>query len=111
MLFRSVNSVPLSMMMRFGTPKQHTKLLMNLTMAPAGIPRKVCTSGHLVNLSMVMKRKQKPPSARGKGPKMSSPQTAKGRESAMMWSSCAGWWICLVWNWHALQVLTRLVAS
>src|SRR5664279_5329288 len=47
-----VNCVPLSMMMRFGTPKRHTRPLMNLTAACAVIVRTGSTSGHLVNLSM-----------------------------------------------------------
>ena len=53
-----VNCVPLSVMMRFGMPNRHTKPLMNLTAALAGIPHTCSTSGHLVNLSMATKRKR-----------------------------------------------------
>jgi hypothetical protein len=48
-----VNRLPLSMMMRLGTPKWHTSLRMNLIADLAGIVRTSSTSTHLVNLSMV----------------------------------------------------------
>jgi hypothetical protein len=41
-------------MMRFGTPKRHTKPLMNLMADFAGIVPTGSTSAHMVNLSMVM---------------------------------------------------------
>lgn len=34
-----MNYEPLSVMMRLGTPKWHTKLLMNLNIEPAGMVR------------------------------------------------------------------------
>ena len=47
-----VNCEPLSVMMRLGTPKRQTKLLMNFTANFAGMVRTGSTSDHLVNLSM-----------------------------------------------------------
>jgi hypothetical protein len=42
---------------------------------------------------------------------MSSPYIAKGHEGGIIYSVCAGVWICLVWNWLPLQVFTSLTAS
>jgi hypothetical protein len=47
-----VNQLPLSMMMRLGTPKQQTSPQMNLTIDLVGIVHTGSTSTHLVNLSM-----------------------------------------------------------
>jgi hypothetical protein len=44
--------------------------------------------------------------ARGNGPLMSSPHTVKGYEGGIICSICADVWICLSWDWHALQVFT-----
>jgi hypothetical protein len=48
-----VNWLPLSVIMRLGTPKQHTSPQMNLTADLAGMVRTGSTFAHLVNLSMV----------------------------------------------------------
>jgi hypothetical protein len=48
-----VNWLPLSVMMRLGTPKRQTSPRMNLTADLAGIVHTGFTSIHLVNLSMV----------------------------------------------------------
>jgi hypothetical protein len=48
-----VNWLPLSVMMRLGTPKQQTSPRMNLTTDLAGIVHTGSTSTHLVNLLMV----------------------------------------------------------
>jgi hypothetical protein len=41
-------------------------------------------SGHLVNLSMATKRYRNPPTALGKGPKISNPHTVKGQEGGII---------------------------
>jgi hypothetical protein len=48
-----VNWLPLSVMMRLGTPKRQTSPQMNLTANLAGMVHTSSTSTHLVNLSMV----------------------------------------------------------
>jgi hypothetical protein len=52
-----------------------------------------------------------PSDSAGNGPTMSSPHTEKGHEGRIICSVCAGVWICLAWNWHALQVFTSSTAS
>jgi hypothetical protein len=47
-----VNWLPLSVMMRLGTPKRQTSSQINLTAELAGIVHTGSTSTHLVNLSM-----------------------------------------------------------
>jgi hypothetical protein len=47
-----VNWLPLSVMMRLGTPKWHTSPRMNLTANMDGMVHTGSTSAHLVNLSM-----------------------------------------------------------
>jgi hypothetical protein len=47
-----VNWLPLSVIMRLGTPKRQTSPRMNLTADLAGIVHIGSTSTHLVNLSM-----------------------------------------------------------
>jgi hypothetical protein len=49
-----VNWLPLSVMMRLGTPKRHTSTWMNLTADLARMVHTGSTSTHLVNLSMAM---------------------------------------------------------
>ena len=79
-----MNWVPLSVMMRLATPNLTKMLQMNLTVAAAVILRTGSASGHLVNLSMATNKNLRPPGAFGKGPKMSSPQTANGHERGMV---------------------------
>src|SRR4051812_6919447 len=43
------------------------------------------TSGHFVNLSIATYKYSKPPTARGKGPRMSSPQTENGQDKGIVW--------------------------
>ena len=42
------------------------------------------TSGHFVNLSMAMTKNSKPPAARVKGPRISSPQTENGHDKGIV---------------------------
>ena len=42
------------------------------------------TSGHFVNLSIATYKYSKPPTARGKGPSMSSAQTENGQERGIV---------------------------
>jgi hypothetical protein len=42
---------------------------------------------------------------------MSNPHTTKGHEGGIICSVYVGMWICLAWNWHALQVFTSTTAS
>ena len=73
MKVRLMNCVPLSVMTLFGTPKRQTCPLKNL-MAHCDVTfLTASTSGHFVNLSIAMYKYSKPPTARGKGPNMSSP--------------------------------------
>jgi hypothetical protein len=48
------------------------------------------TSTHLENLSMATSRWVKPPGAFRKSPTMSSPHTAKGHVTGMVYRTCAG---------------------
>jgi hypothetical protein len=71
-------------MIQFGTPNRHTIDLGNaiadaLVMLTIGV-----ASGHLVNLSMATYRYGYPPTALGKGPKISNPYTAKGQEGGII---------------------------
>jgi hypothetical protein len=85
-------------MIRFGTLNLPMMDLMNFTVDCLLILTTRVASGHLVNLSMATYRNRYPPTARGNGPTMSSPQTAKGHEGGIICSVCAGMWICLAWN-------------
>ena len=67
-----------------GTPKRQTSPLKNLTVDYAVTFITASTSGHFVNLSIATYKYSKPPTARGKGPNMSSPQTEKGQERGMV---------------------------
>jgi hypothetical protein len=71
--------------------------LMNFTADCLLILTTRVASGHLVNL-MATYRNHHPPTARGNGPTMSSPHTAKGHEGGIICNVCAGMWICLAWN-------------
>ena len=84
MKVRLVNCVPLSVMTLLGTPKWHTSPLKNLTANYAVTFLTASTSGHFVNLSIATYKYSKPPTTRGKGPSMSSPQTEKGQERGMV---------------------------
>ena len=79
-----VNCVPLSVITLFGTPKRHTSPLKNLTANCVVTFLTASTSGHFVNLSIATYKYSRPPTARGKGPSMSSPQTKKGQERGMV---------------------------
>ena len=73
-----VNCVPLLVMTLFGTPKRHTSPLKNLTAECAVTFLTASTSGHFVNLSIATYRYSRTPTARGKEPRMSSPQAENG---------------------------------
>ena len=79
-----VNCVPLSVMILLGTPKRQTIDLKNLTADYAVTFLTGSTSGHFVNLSIATYKYSKPPTALGKGPSMSSPQTEKGQERGIV---------------------------
>ena len=79
-----VNYVPLSVMTLFGTPKRQTSPLKNLMADCVVTFLTASTSGHFVNLSIATYKYSKPPMARGKGPRMSSPQTENGQERGMV---------------------------
>ena len=85
MKVRLVNCVPLSVMILLGTPKWQTIDLKNLTADCDVTFLTGSTSGHFVNLSMVTYKNSKPPTARGKGPRMSSPQTKNGQDKGIVW--------------------------
>ena len=85
MKVRLVNYVPLLVMTLFGTPKQQTSPLKNLTADCVVTFLTGSTSGHFVNLSMATYKNSKPPTARGKGPRMSSPHTENGQDKGIVW--------------------------
>ena len=87
---RLVNCVPLSVMILLGTPKRQTYPLKNLTADCAVTFLTGSTSSHFVNLSMATYKNSKPPVARGKGPKISSPQTENGQDRGIVCRACAG---------------------
>src|SRR3954463_1143800 len=84
MKVRLVNCVPLSVMTLFGTPKRQTSPLKNLMADCVVTFLTASISGHFVNLSIETYKYSKPPTARGKGPSMSSPQTKNGRERGIV---------------------------
>src|SRR3990170_1082324 len=84
MKVRLVNCVPLSVMTLFGTPKWQTSPLKNLMADCAVTFLTSSTSGHFVNLSIATYKYSKPPTARGKGPSMLSPQTKNGQERGIV---------------------------
>ena len=61
-----------------GYPKWHTSLLKSLMVDYAVTFLTAFTYDHFVNLSIATYKYSKPPTARGKGPSMSSPQTENG---------------------------------
>ena len=85
MKVRLVNCVPLSVMILLGIPKRQTIDLKNLTVDCAVTFLTGSTSGHFVNLSIATYKNSMPPTARGKGPRMSSPQTENGQDKGIVW--------------------------
>ena len=81
---RLVNYVPLLVMTLFGTPKRQTSPLKNLTADCVVTFLTTSTSGHFVNLSIATYKYSKPPTARGKGPSMSSPLTENDQERGIV---------------------------
>ena len=84
MKVRLVNYVLLSVMTLLGTPKRHTSPLKNLTDDCVVTFLTGSTSDHFVNLSIAMYKYSKPPTARGKGPRMSSPHNKNGQERGIV---------------------------
>ena len=80
-----MNFVPLSVMILLGIPKRQTIDLKNLTADYAVTFLTGSTSGHFVNLSIATYKYSKPPTSRGKGPRISSPQTKNGQDKGMVW--------------------------
>ena len=80
---RLVNCVPLSVMTLLGTPKRHTSPLKNLTADYDVTFLTASTYGHFVNLSIATYKYSKPPTARGKGPSMSTPRPRKARREGL----------------------------
>jgi hypothetical protein len=88
-----VNWDPLSVMIRFGTPNLHMMDLMNLTADflvdfdhwGCFRPLDKLIDGNIEELVPADSA-------------MSSPHTVKGHEGGIIYSICAGMWICLVWN-------------
>jgi hypothetical protein len=70
---RLVNWVPLSVMIRLGTPNLQTMDLRKATAAPWVMLTTGVASGHLVNLSMATKRYRYSQMALGNGPRISTP--------------------------------------
>ena len=79
-----VSCVPLSVMTLFGTPKWHTSPFKNLMADCAVTFLTASTSDHFVNLSIATYKYSKHPTARRKGPSMSSPQTENGQERGIV---------------------------
>ena len=79
-----VNRVRLLVMTLFGTPKWQTNPLKNLMDDYAVTFLTASTSGHFVNLSIAAYKYSNHPTARGKGPSMSSPQTENGQERGIV---------------------------
>ena len=84
MKVRLVNCVPLSVMILLGILKRQTTDLKNLTADCAVTFLTGSTSGHFVNLSIATYKYSKPPTARGKGPSISSPQAENGQERGIV---------------------------
>ena len=85
MKVRLVNCMPLSVMILLGIPKRQTIDLKNLTADCAITFLTAFTSGHFLNLSIATYKYSKPPTARGQGPRMSSPQTENGQDKGIVW--------------------------
>jgi hypothetical protein len=71
-------------MIRFGTLNLHTIDLRNAIADALVMLATRIASGHLVNLSMATYTYRYPPTALGKGPKISNPYTAKGQEGGII---------------------------
>ena len=84
MKVRLVNCVPLSVMILLGILKRQTIYLKNLTSDCAVTFLTASTSGHFMNLSIATYKYSKPPTAWGKGPSISSPQTENGQERGIV---------------------------
>ena len=85
MKVRLVNCVPLSVMILLGILKRQTIDLKNLTADCAVTFLTGSTFGHFVNLSIATYKNSKPPTARGKGPRMSIPKTENGQDKGIVW--------------------------
>ena len=85
MKVRLVNCVPLSVMILLGIPKRQTIDLKNLTTDCAITFLTGYSSGHFVNLSIATYKYSKPPTAQGKRPRISSPQTENGQDKGIVW--------------------------
>ena len=81
---RLVNWVPLSVMIRAGTPKWHTNPFKNLIADWAVTFLTGSTSGHFVNLSIAMNKNSKLSTAQGKGPRILSPQTKNDHDKGIV---------------------------
>jgi hypothetical protein len=81
---RLVNWVPLSVMIRLGTPNLQTIDLRKATVAPWVISTTGVAFGHFVNLSIATKRKRYPPTALGNGTRISTPHTTNGQEGRII---------------------------
>ena len=85
MKVRLMNWVLLSVITQAGTPERHTNPFQNL-MADCAITFLAgSNSGHFVNLLIATYKNSKPLVARGKGPKMSSPQIENGQDKGIAW--------------------------
>ena len=85
MKVRLVNCVLLSVMILLGIPKRQTIDLKNMTVDCAVTFLTGSPSGRFVNLSIATYKYSKPPTARGKGPRISSPQTENGQDKGIVW--------------------------
>ena len=90
MKVRLMNCVLLSVMILLGIPKRQTIDLKNLIADCAVTFLTGSTSSHFVNLSIATYKYSKPPTARGKGPRISSPQTENGHEMGIVCRPPAG---------------------
>jgi hypothetical protein len=66
---------------------------------------------HLVNVPIPMNKYHKPPSALGKMPTMSIPQTAKGQEISIGQRGLTCFVVCFWKNWQSLHFFTTFIAS
>ena len=85
MKVRLVNCVSLLVMILLGIQKRQTIDLKNLTADYAVTFLTGSTSSHFVNLSIATYKYSKPPTLRGKGPRISSPQTENGQDKGIVW--------------------------
>jgi hypothetical protein len=85
--FFSVNYVPLSVMIEFGTPNRWMMLVKNATACSDLMLFRGRTSIHLENLSIATSRCVKPPGAFCKGPTRSRPHTANGQVMGIVYKA------------------------